>query len=250
MLTEISNLRGHHVFSELPRSQVPRGARIVDTTWTFKSKSDQQGRLDRAKARIVARGFRQQAGIDHSGDVYSPVTSIVVWRAVVAEAARRHMRCLIVDIKSAYLMTPLTGAVYVTPPPGYSDLMENGKPGALQKAGHTVNPNKYQGGLKGYQGDQQVIWRLHRFLYGLALSGRAFNAQFTRHLLEMGMKQSESEPCLFTYRGSNQELIFLFRYSTFHTPNYIPEFSIEWQNEQKIGLNHFFKRQLLFPLGL
>ena len=121
MLTEISNLRDHHVFSELPRSQVPRGARIVDTTWTFKSKSDQQGRLDRAKARIVARGFRQQAGIDHSGDVYSPVTSIVVWRAVVAEAARRHMRCLIVDIKSAYLMTPLTGAVYVTPPPGYSE---------------------------------------------------------------------------------------------------------------------------------
>ena len=92
----------------------------MDTTWAFKVKADQKGRLDRCKARIVARGFRQIPYRDHSGDTYSPVTSIVVWRAVVAEAARRKMRCLVLDIKSAYLMTPLTGGthIYVSPPPG------------------------------------------------------------------------------------------------------------------------------------
>ena len=50
----------------------PPGVNIVGSKWIFKTKHRPDGSIDKHKARLVARGFTQQHGIDY-GDIFSPV---------------------------------------------------------------------------------------------------------------------------------------------------------------------------------
>ena len=60
----------------------PAGANLVDTKWIFKLKAD-----GRHKARLVARGFSQQRGIDWH-ESYAPVTSTLVLRLLCHRVPR------------------------------------------------------------------------------------------------------------------------------------------------------------------
>ncbi|CAM8979512.1 unnamed protein product [Rhodiola kirilowii] len=69
METEISALRRTNTWSLVPR---PPRANIVGSKWIFKTKLRPDGSVDKHKARLVARGFTQQLGIDYL-DTFSPV---------------------------------------------------------------------------------------------------------------------------------------------------------------------------------
>jgi hypothetical protein len=51
---------------------LPTGHRPISLKWVFKLKKDEKGRVTKHKARLVARGFIQQEGIDYN-DVSAPV---------------------------------------------------------------------------------------------------------------------------------------------------------------------------------
>ena len=124
----------------------------------------------------MARGFQQRSNRDHSPEVYSPVVGMTIFRLLCAHAAEHKMRCISIDVRSAYLMTPmLHDTCYVSPPPG----VETEKP--------------------------DHCWQLNRYLYGLPYSAKAFYLQLSKHLKEMGMVQSRHEECLFKYSGRQGE---------------------------------------------
>ncbi|KAA0035772.1 flocculation protein FLO11-like [Cucumis melo var. makuwa] len=52
----------------------PPHANIIGTKWIFKNKTDEQGRVIRNKARLVAEGYSQIEGLDF-GETFSPVAS-------------------------------------------------------------------------------------------------------------------------------------------------------------------------------
>ena len=70
------------------------------------------------KARMVARGFLQNPGIDFD-EVYAPVERLETIRIVVSNAAYRGWKMHQLDVKSAFLNGPLEEEVYVTQPPGF-----------------------------------------------------------------------------------------------------------------------------------
>jgi hypothetical protein len=86
----------------------------------FKTKHRLDGSIDKHKARLVARGFTQQHGIDYA-DTFSPVVKSATVRLVLSLAASCGWSLRQVDVSNAFLHGFLSKDVYLQQPPYYED---------------------------------------------------------------------------------------------------------------------------------
>ena len=75
-------------------------------------KSNEQGGVIRFKARLVARGDRQRAGVDYV-DTFAPVARIASFRLFVALSALLDLEIYSCDVNKAYLNADLQIPQYV-----------------------------------------------------------------------------------------------------------------------------------------
>jgi hypothetical protein len=68
-------------------ADLPRGHRAITLKWVFKLKRDEAGAIVKHKARLVARGFLQQEGVDFD-DAFAPVARMESVRLLLALAAQ------------------------------------------------------------------------------------------------------------------------------------------------------------------
>ena len=61
MLGEMGSMKDHHVADLV---DPPEGANVIGTRWVLSKKFDADGKLVKYKARLVAQGFTQRAGVD------------------------------------------------------------------------------------------------------------------------------------------------------------------------------------------
>jgi hypothetical protein len=66
---------------------LPRGHSVITLKWVFKLKRDEVGVIIKHKARLMARGFLQQEGIDFD-DAFTPVARMESVRLLFALAAQ------------------------------------------------------------------------------------------------------------------------------------------------------------------
>ena len=85
MEDEFDALQHNQTLTLVPR---PPGTNIVGSKWIFKTKFRPDGSVDKYKARLVARGFTQQYGIDYH-DTFSPVVKPVIVSLVLSIAVSR-----------------------------------------------------------------------------------------------------------------------------------------------------------------
>jgi hypothetical protein len=77
-----------HEFLALQRNKswhlVPpqKGRNIIQCKWVYKIKRKQDGSLDKYKACLVAKGFRQRYGIEYE-DTFSPVVKAATIRIIL-----------------------------------------------------------------------------------------------------------------------------------------------------------------------
>jgi len=69
MEQELKSVEQNHTW-EL--ATLPAGHRPITLKWVYKLKKDERGAVIKHKARLVARGFVQQEGIDYD-DSFAPV---------------------------------------------------------------------------------------------------------------------------------------------------------------------------------
>ena len=70
------------------------------------------GSIDKYKARLVIKGYRQRESLDYF-DTYSPMTRINSIRMIVAIAALRNLKVHQMDVKTAFLNGDLEEEIYM-----------------------------------------------------------------------------------------------------------------------------------------
>ena len=66
---------------------LPEGVNSIGVKWIFKTKLNESGEIDKCKARLMAKGYAQQYGIDYT-EVYALVARLDTIRLIIALAAQ------------------------------------------------------------------------------------------------------------------------------------------------------------------
>ncbi|GKF29721.1 retrovirus-related pol polyprotein from transposon TNT 1-94, partial [Tanacetum coccineum] len=88
---------------------------IITLKWIYKVKLDELGGVLKIKARLVARGYRQEEGIDFE-ESFVPVEQLESICIFHAFAAHINMVVHQMDVKTAFLNGILREKVYVSQP--------------------------------------------------------------------------------------------------------------------------------------
>ncbi|GJY80133.1 retrovirus-related pol polyprotein from transposon TNT 1-94 [Tanacetum coccineum] len=124
---------------------VPFPDKVMDITlkWIYKVKLDELGGILKNKARLVARGYCQEKGIDFK-ESFAPIARLEAVWIFLAFAAHMNMTVYQMDVKTKFLNGILREEVYVSQLDGF------------------VDPNK-----------PNHVYRLKKDLYGLKQAPRA-----------------------------------------------------------------------------
>lgn len=163
MSREMGSLKKHQVWD---LTSLPTGKKVVGNRWVYKRKLGPNGEVVRHKARLVAQGFTQQHGTDYD-QTFSPVIRMESVRMMAAIATQRSMEIHQVDIATAFLNGILNEEVYMRQPRGFEI------------------------------GNQDIVCKLKKSLYGLKQSPRCWNIALDTQLREMGFTQSKADPCIY-----------------------------------------------------
>ena len=148
-------------------TSLPAGKKVVSCKWVFTIKQTPEGKVERYKARLVARGFSQTYGVDYD-ETFAPVAKMSTIRALISAAANNKWNLFQLDVKNAFLHGDLHEEVYMEIPPGFNGPETKGK-----------------------------VCRLKKSLYGLKQSPRAWFGRFCKEVCSLGFQQSNADHTLF-----------------------------------------------------
>ena len=163
-------------------TELPRGAKCIGVKWIYKTKLNEVGEASKYKARIVAKGYSQEHGIDYT-EIYAPVARMDTIRTIIATAARKAWDIYQLDVKSAFLHGILEEVVYIQQ-------------------------------LKGYviRGEEDKVYRLHKALYGLKQAPRAWFSRIKEYFAKEGFEKSENEETFFTKTNKHGNSLYVSVY--------------------------------------
>ncbi|GJX38353.1 retrovirus-related pol polyprotein from transposon TNT 1-94 [Tanacetum coccineum] len=111
----------------------PFGKTVINLKWLWKNKKDEDNTVIRNTTRLVAKGYRQEEGIDFE-ESFSPVARLEVVWIFVAYAAHKSFTIYQMEIKTAFLNDLLKEEVYISQPDGFVDPDHPTKVYRLRKA--------------------------------------------------------------------------------------------------------------------
>lgn len=106
--------------------ELPKGHKTIGVKRVYKTKLKKNGDIDKYKARIVAKGYKQKFGVDYS-EVFEPVARFNTIPPVIALTAQNSCPIFQLDVKSAFLHGELDEKVFIDQPPGYVKIGEEHK---------------------------------------------------------------------------------------------------------------------------
>jgi hypothetical protein len=116
MNTEFDALPQNRTWTLVPPNSATN---VIGCKWVFRLKRKADGSIDRYNARLVAKGFHQQLGIDY-GETYSPVIKPTTVRIVPSLALSNGWPIHQIDIQNAFLHGDISEVVYMSQPPGFA----------------------------------------------------------------------------------------------------------------------------------
>ena len=114
MNSEIESLRENGVYELVDR---PEGKKVVKSKWVLRVKTNENGEIEKYKARVVAKGYSQVEGVGYD-QTFSPTVRFESIRQMVALGASKGMQMHQMDVTTAFLYAPLDEEVYMEQPEG------------------------------------------------------------------------------------------------------------------------------------
>ncbi|GJV68228.1 retrovirus-related pol polyprotein from transposon TNT 1-94 [Tanacetum coccineum] len=174
MQEELNEFERLGVWELVPR---PDKVMVITLKWIYKVKLDELGGILKNKARLVARGYRQEEGIDFE-ESFAPVARLEAIRIFLAFAAHMNMVVYQMDVKTAFLNGNLREEVYVSQPDGFVD---------------PDNPNH--------------VYKLKKALYGLKQAPRAWYDMLSSFLISQDFSKGSVDPTMFICKESKELLL-------------------------------------------
>jgi hypothetical protein len=109
---EFGDMKDRGVWKVIPKSEVPKGRRLVGCKWVFKLKKNGVYR-----ARLVALGYNQIPGVDYTEN-FAPVVNDVTIRIVLVLMLLNQWEGELVDVEVAFLHGDMDTEVYLEIPEG------------------------------------------------------------------------------------------------------------------------------------
>nr|CCA26540.1 putative polyprotein [Albugo laibachii Nc14] len=144
--------------------------KAIGTKWVFTIKRNEDGEIERFKARLVALGYRQTYGIDYT-DTYSPVANLNSIRIFLAICCHQGIRIHQYDVDTAFLNGILEEDVFIYTP-------------------------------QGVEGKPKQIFELNRSLYGLKQAATTWFKAISTVFAQMGFTKCLSDSCMLVRKGS------------------------------------------------
>ena len=117
---EYKTIEKQDTWVKMLRKDVPQGANIIDSTWAFRIKTDENGKIIEWKSRLAPRGFKQNHGVDFF-EVYANTGKYKSMRLGLSLTAFLDNELDQLDIPSAFLNADLEEDVYMKMPQGFED---------------------------------------------------------------------------------------------------------------------------------
>ena len=102
MLEEHQAIEEAGTWSAYDFTDLPSGRKPIGSRWVFKVKHNADGSVERHKARIFAKGYAQQEGLDYD-ERFAPMMQYDSLRHIIALATHLNLDMEQLDIKSAFL---------------------------------------------------------------------------------------------------------------------------------------------------
>jgi len=147
----------------------PSHKHVIRNKWVYKLKQKSDGTIDRYKARLVAKSFEQQDGIDYT-KTFSPVIKPATIRLILALAVHYDWIIWQLDVSNAFLHGQLTNEVFMEQPQGFVDSPQS-----------------------------DSVCRLHKSLCSLKQAPRAWFQRLSQVLLDLGFMGSTVDTSLFVF---------------------------------------------------
>jgi Reverse transcriptase (RNA-dependent DNA polymerase) len=176
MFEEMRALTKNGTWEIIPR---PTGKKTVGCKWVFMVKHNPEGKVDRLKARLVAKRYTQTYGIDYE-ETFAPVAKMNTVRTLISCAVNFRWNLHQLDVKNAFLHGNLKEEVYMKLPPGFDNEQVAGK-----------------------------VCRLKRSLYGLKQSPQAWFDRFSKAMIKEGYLQSNADHTMFIRRKEGKLCVLI-----------------------------------------
>ena len=91
---------------------LPPHAKTIGCNWIFKRKLKQDGSIEKYKARLVVKGFKQRKNVDYF-DTFAHVTRITSIRVLIALVSIHNLLIHQMDVKTAFFNGDLKEEIYM-----------------------------------------------------------------------------------------------------------------------------------------
>ena len=182
-IREVGNLQKKTTWVTLPlRDQDEHRKDALKSMFVPKIKKEQLGNSSlikyRFRSRLTAKGYSQQRGINFD-ETYAPTARFESICVILLLATVHGWNFSGIDIENAFVEGTLSETIYMMLP---EDVFRN--------------PD-----------GSSVIVRLLKTLYGLKQASRVFYKMIVKILLELGLKPTLHDPCIFVFYDSISDMI-------------------------------------------
>ncbi|KAE8672542.1 tir-nbs resistance protein [Hibiscus syriacus] len=164
MKEEIDALQQNQTWDIVPKI---KDVKPISYKWVYKIKRRPDHSIKRYKARLVARGFSHQYGLDYD-ETFSQVVKLTTVRVLLALAANKDWNLWQMDVNNAFLHEELDREIYMTQPMGFQS-----------------------------QDHPEYVCKLRKALYGLKQAPRAWYGKIAEFLTKNGYSVTPADSSLF-----------------------------------------------------